>query len=279
MTSYQFVVIRYVHNAATQEFANVGLIMWLPEEGKVTWRITDHYSRFSDFFRDFKGGSYREVVRLAQRRLSSIAGPSRVGENEQLFESAGKDLKSFLEQVVQKDASALQLSRVMAGVTKDVSLRFDRLFAEFVEQATTGRARKDESAILNAIESKLRQAGLLRQLETKVQVSSPDYAYKFKLGWTNGTRQVLEPISLDYKAPNDVVDKANTWSGRLLNLSKGEDFLMTGVVAPPADAALNAAYEQALRLLREAPQVRQIVTEEQLDVVIDSIESDLAAHS
>lgn len=280
MTSYQFVVLRYVHSAATQEFANIGLVMWLPNEKRVLWKITDHYSRLSAFFRDFNGPGYREVVRLAMRRFMAAASQLE-GQSEatKLFTHTPRDLKSFLEPIILHDASALQHSQFMSGVTKNADARFESLFREFVEPAHQSRLRIDETAIMGAVESKLRSAGLLVRMESKVEVMAPDYGYRFRLGWMNGIQQVLEPISFDYKAPAEVVDKANTWTGRLLNLSKGEPFALTGIVAPPPNPDLAGAFEQALRILHDAPRVRRLVTNEEMDSVISDIEADLASHS
>ncbi|MGC4084432.1 MAG: hypothetical protein QM736_20535 [Vicinamibacterales bacterium] len=74
------------------------------------------------------------------------------------------------------------------------------------------------------------------------------------------------------------MEKANTWSGRLLNLSRGEQFQMTGVVARPTRRDLSAAYDQAVSILRNAPRVRAVISEEQLDDFATEIERDLMPH-
>jgi hypothetical protein len=93
----------------------------------------------------------------------------------------------------------------------------------------------------------------------------------------NGVPQVIEPISLDYTDATMVLEKANTWSGRLFNLAKGEDFRMTGVIVPPADPALAESALKATRILRGAPKMRRVLSLRELNDFIPEIERDLEA--
>jgi hypothetical protein len=51
---------------------------------------------------------------------------------------------------------------------------------------------------------------------------------------------------------------------------------MTGVVAPPQEQALLGHYEEALKILRESPLIREIVPEDQFENFMPQIEHDLA---
>src|SRR5205807_5394903 len=103
------------------------------------------------------------------------------------------------------------------------------------------------------------------------------FGYTFRLGWQNRTSQFLEPISFDYTKGAELVDKAYTWSGRLQDLSQKAEFRMTGVVAPPRNRELLKRYDEALKILRESPCVRNIIPEHEFDKFVPEIERDLAA--
>jgi NADPH-dependent curcumin reductase CurA len=115
-------------------------------------------------------------------------------------------------------------------------------------------------------------------LEKDVPLEGEHFGYKFKLGWQNGTKQFLEPISFDYKNGADVVEKAYTWSGRLNDLGKRNEFRMTGVVAPPQDESLLKHYAEAIMILRESPKVRGIIAIDEFDKFMPEIEKDLAGN-
>lgn len=269
MSKYQYVILRYVHNVSTEEFVNIGVVMWLPEERRLLHSISEKYSRLSCFFENFNGPGYRRMV----RHLSSVF---RAAERRPLGEVP--TVAELVDQIVPKDSSCFQWSSVMTGVANNPEERLGKLFSSIVERhyVKQARQRRDEEDIYNGLIEGLRRHHLGPRVEQDVEIQGEHFAYKFKLGWQNGTRQVLEPISLDYVKGAEVVEKAHLWSGRLLDLSRADEFSMTGVVAPPHDERLQPSYARAVAILREASNVRQIIEESAFDEFVPEIERDLA---
>ena len=87
----------------------------------------------------------------------------------------------------------------------------------------------------------------------------------------------MEPISFDYTTGTEVREKAYTWSGRLNDLGKKNEFKMTGVVAPPQDPNLMPQYAEAVKVLLESKRVRRIIAIEEFDAFVPEIEKDLAS--
>jgi hypothetical protein len=273
MTPYQFAILRYVHSAVTEEFVNVGVLLWLPNQQSGEFRANDRYARLSGFFRGFDGPGYRYLIRHLVHRFEEFrAANAAVGSR--------LDMSDVLAALVPLDASVFQWSTVMGGIADDPSARLDQLFVELVErfEIVGARGRRDEAEIWTSMERGLSRRGLLGSVESGIELEAPDYRYRFKAGWMNGRLQVMEPISLDYINGTDVVEKANSWGGRLLNLARGSDFALTGVVSLPTRSDLTGAVQQAIRILSAAPRVRQIVTEDRFDQVMDDIERDIARH-
>jgi hypothetical protein len=272
MKPYQFATLRYIHNVGAAEFVNVGVVMWCPADGRFLYELNDRYGRLSGFFKSgFDGASFRSGLRLLRSKLERLASQH---SGQTLFDR-DKELQAYLDWVLPEDSSCFQWSEVMAGIASDLNGRLNQLFAELVErhEARGARQRRDEMEVWTG-------QGLLARIDTQVEVKAPSFSYQFRAGWMNGVQQVLEPISLDYLAKSEVIDKANSWCGRLLNLSKSEHaFQFTAVVSKPDRPELQATFEQALRMLREAPQVRRILQEEEVPEFLPLIEKDLAGHS
>ncbi|MBM3924513.1 MAG: hypothetical protein FJ320_00760 [SAR202 cluster bacterium] len=137
----------------------------------------------------------------------------------------------------------------------------------------------DETVLWESIRTQQNksQAGLSagRYLTQGVTIKSDAYQYEFKLGWQNGKQQVLEPISLDYKKGGDIVDKANTWAGRLLELSRKSEFEMTAVITSPTPRSNLRDHNRAKQLLSRAPQVRMVVESEEIETVWRTILRDV----
>lgn len=277
MIPYQFAILRYRHSASAGELVNIGLVMWVPSEGRILHSLNDRYSRLTSFFAGFDGTKYRKMVRRLNRHFSDMSS----GEAQlKLFSKSSDGLNDLLERLIHRDDSSFQWSEIMAGISEKPDERLTELFVEFVtkhEQRQT-RDRRGEDDIWQNVDAKLREKGLDIKLEKDVQIQGKDYSYKFKSGWTNGTRQVLEPISFDYLYQDAIVEKATTWSGRLFSLRNASDFGMIGIVSKPRASELFNAYDRAMRILGDAPRVRRLITEDQVAEAIRVIENDLADH-
>lgn len=273
MIAYTFTLLRYVHDVGAGEFANVGVVAWSDRAG-LHFRVSDRYGRLSKFFADFDGLSYRRVIKHVEDRLR--ARQSDLAQGDLLGEQPS-DLMALVYSIVPPDDSALQWSPLMGGITDDLARRVDELFDELVlrHEAKLGRERRDEQSMRRSIDKALAEAGLLNRVRRDVEVAGEDYEYSFYAGWSNGTLQVLEPISLDFINPADMVEKANMWSGRLYNLARTTDFQCTAVIARPTEDASLRRLDRALAILRHARSVRAVVPEDEIHSVVEEIQRDL----
>ncbi len=275
MTPYQFVVLRYVGDVAAGEFVNVGIALWSPRGPSLHTRFNERYGRVSRFFSDFDGNAYRTVIKHIEDQFDerSIA----LGQTE-LLEPPPKGLVEATRSVIPEDDSAFQWSSLMAGIADDPVQRLDELFEELVvrHERQFLRERRDEQAMKRDVDAFLRNAGLMDRLNRHVEVVGEDYEYSFYRGWRNGTLQVLEPISLDYVNAAEMIDRANTWSGRLYNLSRRSTFGFTGIIGVPTEAEHDDSLNRAVSILKKAPNVRRIVLESHIEEVVEDIERDLS---
>lgn len=275
MTPYQFAILRYQHSASAGELVNVGIVMWLPSEGKIWHKLNDRYGRLSKFFPQFDGSRYREMMRRIDRHFSMASASER---QLTLFSKRFSDLNNFLSYLVRRDDSCFQWSDIMAGIAEEPAERLAELFLEFVTQheENVHRERRDEEDIWQAVDAKLQQTGLSSKVKKNVSIQGKLYSYEFKTGWRNGTAQVLEPISFDLIHAQSIIEKANTWSGRLLNLQSSQKFQLTGIVSRPAGDELSEAYSRALRILKAAPSVRDLIPENEIERAVRLIAHDIS---
>ncbi len=270
MKPYQFSLLRYVHNVATEEFVNIGVVMWVPAEKQFLYRLTERYGRLSNFFNGFNSAGYRQMLRELKHRLRE-AGKKETSHVE--------TISDLLPRIVLIESGCFQWSAAMGGIAVDPAQRLNQLFVEMIERHEDQQTsiRRDEAAVMKDVAARFRQHGIATKLNENVEVKGGKYSYKFKYGWQNGKRQMMEPISFDYEDKERVIEKANRWAGRLYNLRQPEDdFQMTGIVAPPQDPQLAEAFKQALEMLADAPKVRKLIREDQIESFIPEIERDLA---
>lgn len=270
MISYHFAILRYVHDVSTEEFANIGVVMWIPERSKLLFRVNERFRRISGFFKNIDGTSYRQMVRDLKWASHKVA-------TAYIFKNPPNHPFEIFHEIVQEDPSCFQWSRLMSGISKDAETRFAELFEEFVtsHESPTTHQRRSDSEIWNYVRQALKIHHLDGSVKFRVKMETPSYHYSFKMGWNNGTRQVLEPISFALKESTRIVDKANTWYGRLFNLSNSNDFGFTAVVAPPKNEKMKA-YNDGIAILKGAESIRAIITEDEVDDYMSEIKKDLS---
>jgi hypothetical protein len=277
MRPYQFALLRYQHDLDAGEFANVGVVLYDAAERRLLVRVSERYKRLSDFFGDFNGSSYRSMLRHVERAL--LAADERLRQPD-AFGSNATSLAEILAGVMPTEDSCLLASPVMSGVIDSPDGRLLELYEEFVaryEPREEGGRRHDDD-VRHDVRRRLVRSPLHNSLKWAYDIQSANYHYEFEAGWQNGKPQVLEPISFDMAQPRSILDKANLWTGRLANLNRGADFAFSAVVAPPTEPRLANAFDQAMAMLRSAPTVREIVTEDHLDRLFDLIRRDMEAH-
>ena len=281
MKSYRCRILRYVHDASKGEFVNIGIVMWIPEHSRLIFRLNEQYRRISGFFKNFDGLSYLQMLRNLQRSFKKVASDL---QKPPLTRDTPTNTFEVFNLLVREDASTFQWSQVISGISANPEDRLDRLFEDFVTfHESSRRARlprpRDERMIWNTVHQALKAYHLEDHVELGFTMKSTSFEHSFKVGWTNGIRQVLEPISLGLRNREEIIDKAHTWSGRLLNLSTDNDFGCTAVLAPRDEHVDTIAFNHGRQILEEAPSMREVITENDVNDYMSEIKKDLAVEN
>lgn len=277
MNSYQYSILRYVNNASSGEFTNIGVVMWIPEQAQVLAKINKRYGRLSHFFHPFDSIGYRQMISRLQTRLRRVETDIATAKKGHLFTQTPGHISQILNKIAPDDASCFQWSDIRSGGIENPEIRFAQLVKDFVERhdEQTQRERLTEEKIFQSIEKKIFIEDLKPYVKEGVPLSAKNYSYTFKVGWVNGKQQVLEPISFDFINSHDVIEKAVTWSGRLANLAKGANFQMTAVYAIPDSNSWPKECKKALAILQDSPNIRAIVPYPDFEDFIPKIKKDI----
>lgn len=278
MKSYRCRILRYVHDVPKGEFVNIGVVMWIPEHSRLIFRLNEQYRRISGFFKNFDGLSYRHILRNLQRSFKKVASDL---QKPPLIRNTSKNTFEVFNLLVREDSSTFQWSQVISGISPNPEDRLDRLFEEFVTfHESLGRRSsplpRNERMIWKTVHQALKAHHLENHVERDVTMRSDSFGHSFKMGWYNGTRQVLEPIALGLREPAEIIDRANIWSGRLFNLSRKNAFHCTAVLAPRAEHVDMKAFNGGVQILKDAPSMREVITEDDINDFMSEIKKDLA---
>lgn len=127
---FQYAILRYIHDPVTQEFLNVGIVLYSKEARYLKARMSTKFSRLSKTFPEINGDHYRRVTNYIQQTLSRT---SEGLSQPNLFDDLPAKIETILHQVLSPDDSSLIFSGYGGGLTANLDAELDRLYQRLVE--------------------------------------------------------------------------------------------------------------------------------------------------
>ena len=257
---YTYTILRYIHDIATEEFVNIGILLVSPEGRFTGFRLRRKPNRLTQMFSDFDRKHYATVINHLERQLVKRANNARGLP----FPERRASAQAVGVSVIKEDDSAFQWSSMGSGTSADLQATLDQTYERLVEhheeaQPTTSRSDK---AVWRSFRDSLKAAGHLPVLQPKT-VSTRDDEIEFQHTWKNGVWHCFEPLSFDLQKPRLIQQKAHTWLGGLTSVCEAaEDLRVYFLVGQPRSASLALSYERALAILRKVPVDHCIFSEE-----------------
>jgi Protein of unknown function (DUF3037) len=274
LTDYTYTVLRYVHDIATGEFVNVGVVLYAPKFSYLEAKTRSTYGRLTRVFPDMDGDAFKRAMSHVERSVASTAKCLN-----DLFRETDLTALELATRTLVSDDSSLQWSPLGSGRTKVPAQELERLFDKFVLQydRTRPNSRSDEE-VWKSFSRALENRQVLTKLEQKEIVSDVD-RMTFRQAWKNSHWHCLEPLSFDFAEGERIHKKATQWAGQMLALANApERFKIYLLVGEPTRADMQSYYHRALRILETIPIASEIVQESQADALADRIAGEIRSH-
>jgi len=157
--SYSYVTLRYVHDAMTGEFLNVGLLLFAPSDKTLLARTRKTISRVRDAFPDLDRSAYTKAMNSIERSVSHLG--------KDLFRapllSREMDAAHIAHRVLPPDDSSFQWSPAGVGRSANIDQTFERLFSRLVGRYDEpGAHRKSDDEVWRPVCQMLEQRDLLQ---------------------------------------------------------------------------------------------------------------------
>lgn len=275
MKPFQFLTLRYLHDAITGEFANLGVVVYVPGEF-LGARFNSRTGRLRAIFGQVEKSHLKSLLGYMDRRFQSLAA-----EIPQALIERHPNLQELANSILPADDSAVQWSPVQNGLTRNPAEELDRLFARLVthyEDLQQSRHRTDQD-VWRAFSGPLKEKRVLEKLTEKKLVAK-DFEHTFEHAWKNGVWNLYEPLAFDYEDPTGIQEKAGRWLGRGVALNDAsESHKFWFLVGEPETDKLKRATEKALNLLHKiGPGKVEIVREYEREHFSEQLAEQLRAH-
>jgi hypothetical protein len=238
--AYHFSVLRYVHDPVTEEFVNIGVVLFSPAARYMRAVCTSSYSRITRVFEKIDGDRFRQLSRYVQEQVCDA------GRKQETAFSFGPEqrLEALLAKILPPDDSALQFSAAGVGLTEDLDGTLQELYRRHVERYTAlgETMRRSDEEVWRVFKEPLDRASVTPRLKPR-RIVAPDFEYEFKRSWKNERWHVCEPVSFDLVEPDSILDKANRWLGRATNLRDSSEPIRNPF---PAGRATGAGIEDSV---------------------------------
>jgi hypothetical protein len=283
MTKYfTYSLLQYHQSPVLQEAVNIGIVFHFPEFSRgepALFFVYGNSQRLKPIYPDFDAGLFQALLKTIEKKVKKAAN---------LFaeQNLAAGLKSFLDStILLEDESSFQFS---APVTVSNSYKssqeavkaFSLLLLPGINIEKPKLTRITEAFIIKKYRNYLKEAG--EKAEEKI-IQKPslkilDSTIKFELAWQNGTLNYVRPLSFDLKDASEIENKGFLNSGQLNFITQHTDtdnIRFDFIIAPPADKKLYKNFENAIRIIDEAPAPHKLIFDSELkkysEETIDSL--------
>ena len=244
--AFRFAVLRYFHDPGTQEFLNIGVVIYAKEKRYLKALINKRYGRVSRTFNGIERSHYSRMINAIDGQIS------RMGvllSKPTMFDDYPDTLEILLEKILPVDDSSLQFGGFGGGLVDNLDSELSRLFYRLVEKYEgrddESETRRDEQ-VWHDYAKLFSDYQIVDRLQPKT-LGTAHYRYSFSHVYKNDKWHPIEPISFDLLDASYILEKANKWIGRAAMLADSEEvgtlYLLLG--APQKRPHLFKAYENA----------------------------------
>lgn len=276
---FEYSVLRYMHDAVTQEFVNIGVLLFSAEEAYLGLQISPRYKRVSQMFDGIEPLAYRRARRSVEKAAKRVAGSLKQGS---LFEEFSNGITDIISKILPTNDAALSFADPAQGLTDDLDEELNYLFnrlVEFYAPKSTRSSRTDQEVWVEYVEA-FRKRNILPHL-TKVTIPTKAFNVEFQHAFKNERWHPIEPVSFDLTNKSYIQEKAAKWIGKAVSLATSNEvgtlYILSG---KPSDPSLGSAYEAAKRGLEEMTYGIDVrfVEEDNLESFSDEFEAFIANH-
>ncbi len=241
---FQYSVLRYMHDSMTQEFVNIGVLLYAPQQNYLDLCISHKYKRVSQMFDGIDPLAFQRAKRMVEKAVHRV---SKSLEQGSLLEKKANSLEILLPKILPKNDAALSFSTINGGITKNLEDELNYLYHRLVEYYLPNQEKisRTDSEVWVQYVKVFREKNILPHLQ-EVTIPTQTFSYKFDHAFKNDRWHPIEPVSFDLSNQTYIKDKAAKWIGKAVTLSTSNEvgtlYILSG---KPNDPALVQAYEAA----------------------------------
>ncbi|MGF1751045.1 DUF3037 domain-containing protein [Vibrio cionasavignyae] len=241
-------IIRFMPFSETQEFANVGVLAFVPKTGYVNFKIAPkRFKRVSDFFEDIEGNLYKQAISTFEEELHSVQQFAR--------RLKGQDLVNMMLEITREREGLMTFADPGIMISENPDAALTELFEVYIGRNFKEVKEYREQQMVKALRRELTTA-----IDIKYQEKRLDAGYGFfKLPLVtvdNNDIKAIKPLAFDQHTPLMLADHGERWISRIKHLIraktiKHENFLFALEKPTRNTDEFQTAYEVVTQEMKE----------------------------
>lgn len=245
----RYSIIRFLPYAETEEFANVGVVMFAPTARYFDFRLSNKWRRLGAFFDTLDRRVFAEGVRAFQEEL--VRTRDTAGKLSDGGALAQVSAQRVFEDLVRPREALFRFSTVRAVMTDAPEAKLAALFDHYV-QHDFATPEYHEALIERAVRGVLRREGLGDRFRpARLGTGTLQFAVPFaETDEAGHVHRIIKPMHLAYDDPVRILDHGNQWLGRLRHLERIHalpEAMLLAVTQPPMNTDRHDAFDEVRR--------------------------------
>ena len=241
-------IIRFQPYAETQEFANIGVVLFVPKTGKFIFKLLPQntYGRITSFFSKLDKTILQNTLSILKDELTRI---QKMANDYQNFEQ-------IYDELVRSREGVIQYSDHFARLAEDPQSTTDALFEHYVHHALTNETGHEEK-MRASITQLLRTHKLVGRYK-KASLGSDYYEVNLPFVHDNGDRPaVIKPIHFKHADSTKLFDHGLQWLTKMdqlfrMKVTTPDNVLFTFQAPAHKKGKIYDAYEKVSEQIKES---------------------------
>lgn len=250
-----YAIIRFCPHVETQEFANIGIVIFSPSERLIDFRLdASRIGRITHFFDNIEPATVRSILGSYKSELERVRHLAITAKREQLnfsFHTIASAEHLFASLTKEREG-LIQFSDIRFLMTSDASRSLNDLYEYYVKRSFSNPIQREK-----IIERHIRHILKTREMEKyfrKETFTDGVYAATFPFVRSDGRGDglALKPLYLSQADPTRILDHGNKWLFTIERLgSKMPGDIVFAVEGPEEEGPQRQAFEEIVGQLTD----------------------------
>lgn len=239
-------IIRFQPYAETQEFANIGIVLYVPQSHTFTFRLlaTNHHRRITQFFDTLDKTIFQDAIGLVREELKRI--------QNMVATFARPD--AIYDELVRPREGIIQYSRHHVRLTENPETTADELFAHYVHHSFAHHVGYEEQ-MRNSVAQILRTHQIAQRFKER-KVGNEWYEVRLPFVSDRQKPTIIKPIHFRHTQSKALVDHGLQWMTTMQQLfrmkkASPEQTLFTYQAPEHNEGILHEAFEETRTQIKE----------------------------